>query len=112
MSSFAQWPDDKRRAAVEEGSARLDVLPVIVEKDYWVCWLLGRIFQDAELARNIVFKGGTTLSKVFAVIDRFAASMTVVYVRPFASFVDVRFEFASYEHEAEAARLCRVFAGG
>jgi hypothetical protein len=43
-----------------------------VEKDFWVCWTLGRIFDDPELAPHLVFKGGTSLSKVFGVIQRFS----------------------------------------
>src|SRR5262249_17860041 len=46
--------------------------PVIVEKDYWVCWTLGRIFGLSDLAEAIVFKGGTSLSKVFHAIGRFS----------------------------------------
>jgi Nucleotidyl transferase AbiEii toxin, Type IV TA system len=45
---------------------------VMVEKDFWVCWLLGLLFADAELAPHLVFKGGTSLSKVYGVIDRFS----------------------------------------
>lgn len=42
-----------------------------MEKDFWVCWLLGILFES-EFADNLVFKGGTSLSKVFGVIDRFS----------------------------------------
>ena len=44
----------------------------IVEKDFWVCWLLGLIFQTPALGGNALFKGGTSLSKVFNVINRFS----------------------------------------
>ena len=46
--------------------------PVIVEKDFWVCWLLGQIFEMPELADTCFFKGGTSLSKVFHAIERFS----------------------------------------
>lgn len=72
MNPFAAQPQAKRRVFIEEAAARLGVLPVIVEKDYWVCWLLGRIFEERDWAQQTVFKGGTTLSKVFGVIDRFS----------------------------------------
>src|SRR5690606_34186473 len=39
--------------------------------DFWVCWLLGILFES-EFAENLVFKGGTSLSKVFGAIDRFS----------------------------------------
>jgi hypothetical protein len=42
-----------------------------MEKDFWVCWLLGILFES-EFAADLVFKGGTSLSKVFGVIDRFS----------------------------------------
>jgi hypothetical protein len=45
--------------------------PVILEKDFWVCWLLG-ILYESRFAASLVFKGGTSLSKVFGVIDRFS----------------------------------------
>jgi hypothetical protein len=47
------------------------VSPVILEKDFWVCWLLGVLFES-EFAGSLVFKGGTSLSKVFGVIERFS----------------------------------------
>ena len=44
---------------------------VVLEKDFWVCWLLGVLFES-RFADALVFKGGTSLSKVFGVIDRFS----------------------------------------
>ncbi len=44
---------------------------MILEKDFWVCWILGILFES-EFASSLVFKGGTSLSKVFGVIDRFS----------------------------------------
>ena len=44
---------------------------MILEKDFWVCWLLGILFES-EFAGSLVFKGGTSLSKVFGVIERFS----------------------------------------
>jgi hypothetical protein len=51
---------------------RTRVDPAITEKDFWVCWLLGLIFSTPELGGSAVFKGGTSLSKVFGVINRFS----------------------------------------
>ena len=44
---------------------------MVLEKDFWVCWLLGVLFES-EFADSLVFKGGTSLSKVFGAIDRFS----------------------------------------
>ncbi|MDI1297840.1 hypothetical protein [Methylotenera sp.] len=32
--------------------------PAIAEKDFWVVWVLNRVFANAELARILKFKGG------------------------------------------------------
>jgi hypothetical protein len=72
MSTFAELSVKERAAFVREASARLDVQPVIVEKDFWVCWMLQQIFQSSPAGTHLVFKGGTSLSKVFDAIKRFS----------------------------------------
>ena len=72
MSSFATLPAQERALFFRQYQARRGVDPVIAEKDYWVCWLLGRIFAQPPLAEVCVFKGGTSLSKVFGAIERFS----------------------------------------
>lgn len=69
--SFLALPEDERRLYIEQAAVRRNVSPVILEKDFWVCWLLGILF-DSQFAGSLVFKGGTSLSKVFGVIDRFS----------------------------------------
>ncbi|OYW17190.1 MAG: hypothetical protein B7Z52_07145, partial [Burkholderiales bacterium 12-64-5] len=61
-----------RTQAFEEAAARLRMSAAIIEKDFWVCWLLGLLFGDSQAADRFVFKGGTALSKVFRVIQRFS----------------------------------------
>jgi len=72
MARFVDRPIEERRTLIEEASARLNVQPIIVEKDYWVCWTLGRIFELPDHPGQVVFKGGTSLSKVFKAIQRFS----------------------------------------
>ena len=69
--AFLQLPADERRLYIEQAAIRRNVSPVIMEKDFWVCWLLGILFES-EFAGSLVFKGGTSLSKVFGVIERFS----------------------------------------
>src|SRR4051794_4844475 len=69
--SFLELPLSERRLYIEQGATRRNVSPVILEKDFWVCWLLGVLFES-QFAGSLVFKGGTSLSKVFGVIDRFS----------------------------------------
>jgi hypothetical protein len=69
--AFLELSPDERRVYVEQAAIRRNVSPVVIEKDFWVCWILGVLFRS-EFADNLVFKGGTSLSKVFGVIERFS----------------------------------------
>ena len=42
--SFALQSAQERRVLIDETAARLNVAALIVEKDFWVGWLLGRLF--------------------------------------------------------------------
>jgi hypothetical protein len=68
---FFDLSADEQRLYFEQAALRRNVSPVLLEKDFWVCWLLGILFAS-EFADSLVFKGGTSLSKVFGVIDRFS----------------------------------------
>ena len=68
---FLDLPADERRLYIEQAAVRRNVSPVVLEKDFWVYWLLGVLFES-EFAGSLVFKGGTSLSKVFGVIERFS----------------------------------------
>lgn len=68
---FLGLPPDERRLYIEQAAFRRNMSPVMLEKDFWVCWLLGILFES-EFAGSLVFKGGTSLSKVFGVIERFS----------------------------------------
>jgi len=71
---FLHLPPEERRLYIEQAAIHRDVSAVIVEKDFWVSWLLGILFAS-EFADSLVFKGGTSLSKVFGVIDRFSEDL-------------------------------------
>jgi len=61
----------ERRSLFEQTSAQMGVTPVIAEKDFWVSWTLERLFTNKSLPR-LLFKGGTSLSKGFQMIERFS----------------------------------------
>src|SRR5580693_6670834 len=69
--SFLTLPTGERRLYIDQAAFRRNVSPVVLEKDFWVCWLLSLLF-GSEFAGSLVFKGGTSLSKVFGVIERFS----------------------------------------
>ncbi len=72
MRNLARATADERAAYVNETAARRNVPAWMVEKDFWVCWLLGRLFTLDAFKGHLVFKGGTSLSKVFGIIHRFS----------------------------------------
>lgn len=50
----------------------------IVEKDFWVCWTLQSLFALPGDQPKLTFKGGTSLSKAYGIIDRFSEDIDVV----------------------------------
>jgi Nucleotidyl transferase AbiEii toxin, Type IV TA system len=72
MTPFSTLPIDERALLINEAASRLGLAPLVVEKDFWVCWMLGCVFEVEAVAPHVVFKGGTSLSKVFGAIQRFS----------------------------------------
>lgn len=81
MDDFARRPADERRAFFAEAAARRDLTPLIVEKDFWVCWTLRRLMGLPQLAKVLTFKGGTSLSKAFGIIKRFSEDIDLTINR-------------------------------
>ncbi|WP_081811851.1 nucleotidyl transferase AbiEii/AbiGii toxin family protein [Butyrivibrio sp. AE3003] len=52
--------------------------PSIVEKDFWVCFMLDHLFHDCIYKDAFVFKGGTSLSKSYHVIERFSEDIDLI----------------------------------
>ena len=68
-TQFLALSGQDRRLAFDNAAVGLQLSTVILETDFWVSWLLGLLFSQPEWAGQLVFKGGTSLSKVFGVID-------------------------------------------
>lgn len=88
MDEFARRGDDDRLAFINEAAARRDVTPIIIEKDFWVCWTLRRLMSVTVLADNLTFKGGTSLSKVYGIIERFSEDIDLTIGRDAPKIVD------------------------
>lgn len=80
MSTFATLPAKERVLFFRQYQQQHGIDPVIAEKDFWVCWLLARIFEQPQLADACVFKGGTSLSKVFGAIERFSEDIDLAII--------------------------------
>ncbi|MGH8192995.1 MAG: nucleotidyl transferase AbiEii/AbiGii toxin family protein, partial [Woeseiaceae bacterium] len=72
MDHVAIWNPEERADLFREVAARMGPAPEIIEKDFWVCWTLSRLFGKREGFPTMLFKGGTSLSKAHGLIERFS----------------------------------------
>jgi predicted nucleotidyltransferase component of viral defense system len=66
-----------------QAAERMEIpLPAaVIEKDFWVCWTLNLLNEIPELKGNITFKGGTSLSKAWGLIERFSEDIDIAINR-------------------------------
>ncbi len=68
------------RQAVQFTSDQMKIPAIFVEKDYWVTYVLFTIFND-QIGSETVFKGGTSLSKCYNIIERFSEDIDLVVLK-------------------------------
>jgi hypothetical protein len=78
MDRVARLPAQQRSELFSETATQKGTTPAVVEKDFWVTWVLSRLFREPDLARLLRFKGGTSLSKVYNLIERFSEDIDLV----------------------------------
>ena len=76
-SYFALGAEDQGEI-LEQARAKTGRPTHLLEKDVWVVWTLGALFKS-PLAADLTFKGGTSLSKVYKIIDRFSEDIDLTY---------------------------------
>lgn len=76
--AFLRLSPDDQREALQVAAAASGRPPHILEKDVWVVWTLDALFRSPH-AEHLVFKGGTSLSKAYKVIDRFSEDIDITY---------------------------------
>ena len=76
----------ERLELLDAASRQSGLAQAILEKDYWVCKTLDVLFALPELGSHLVFKGGTSLSKVYGLIDRFSEDVDISFHREFLGF--------------------------
>ena len=72
MDSFANETPVRRAEAFQEAAAQMGFSQAVIEKDFWVCWSLDKLFALPSFGDHLIFKGGTSLSKAYDVIHRFS----------------------------------------
>lgn len=86
MDRFLEKPQELRRRICEEAEAELNLPAASLEKDFWVCWILGKLYSIPEWSQNLTFKGGTSLSKCWDLIRRFSEDIDIVIDKGFLGF--------------------------
>ena len=73
-----QRTDTERKAVFTDVASQIGVRADMAEKDYWVSFVLNKIFADRNMAEIFWFKGGTSLSKAYRCINRFSEDIDLL----------------------------------
>lgn len=84
--AFLDLTADEQKEILQTVAPQLARSASVLEKDIWVCWALQTLFSMPG-AHPMAFKGGTSLAKVFGVIDRFSED------------VDITLDYRSFEED-------------
>lgn len=78
MINVARLPDGQRRELFRNTADKMGLNDAIVEKDFWVCFTLDYLFHSSPRKDALTFKGGTSLSKAYNLIQRFSEDIDLV----------------------------------
>ena len=78
MRDIARINENDRKALFHNTAAKMGMTDAIIEKDFWVCYMLDYLFHRCAWRDNIAFKGGTSLSKAYGLIERFSEDIDLI----------------------------------
>ena len=78
MHRFYIENKDDLRILIVNTSRKQNISEAVIEKDYWVSVILDYLFNDNEWKEYFTFKGGTSLSKCFGIIERFSEDIDII----------------------------------
>ena len=110
MHKFLAQAEPTRTAAIRETAARMQLHPTPVEKDFWVCYLLRELFSLQCVKDQLIFKGGTSLSKAYGIIERFSEDIDLsVHASAFGVEIEENFtELSRSQRENRIKTLYRA----
>ena len=85
LQEWLKLPEQNKRNIFGEIARKMKLPDAAIEKDWWVVRTLELVFQT-EIAPQTVFKGGTSLSKAWNLIDRFSEDIDLALDRKFLGF--------------------------
>jgi hypothetical protein len=119
LNRIARMSAAERAQIFAETAARKGLPEAIIEKDFWVCWVLKQLFSIDALSGRLLFKGGTSLSKIFHAINRFSEDIDLAVDYAALGFTgdrDPRREEISKSRRTsildEMMTECRRYVGG
>lgn len=80
MSNYFELSPSRQQTIIPQTSIQLGIPPQAIEKDLWVTTILQIVF-DLPISKYLVFKGGTSLSKVYGLINRFSEDVDLAIDR-------------------------------
>ena len=90
---FINLSREEKKDIIEVAAQKMNIDPVIIEKDWWVVQTLNQLFLS-PYADHLTFKGGTSLSKAYQLIDRFSEDIDVTINK---HFLDPDFNIKLFE---------------
>jgi len=81
MNRILELTPAERAEVFTQAGVELGLPAFYVEKDYWVCWVLGLLFGHDRMGPHLTFRGGTSLSKGWGLIERFSEDVDLAMTR-------------------------------
>lgn len=78
MLNLARKSSEDRKAIFRSTALQCKLNEAIIEKDFWVCWMLEILFHHCKFSQYLSFKGGTSLSKGYGLIERFSEDIDLI----------------------------------
>lgn len=85
MNNFFKISERRQINAIETAAKNLKIIPTSVEKDVWVTAVLQALFA-LPYSDHLSFKGGTSSSKCYNLIERFSEDIDIAVNRGFLGF--------------------------
>lgn len=87
MTEWLKLSDEDRLISLQQANIKSGISAKVIEKDWWVTLVLKAVFAG-KYAAHLSFKGGTSLSKGWHLIDRFSEDIDLAIDRGFLGFDD------------------------
>lgn len=78
MNNVAMMSVEDRKFIFDSTALKLKMHPAIIEKDFWICYILDYLFNESQYKNHFTFKGGTSLSKAYSVITRMSEDIDLI----------------------------------